>query len=162
LEEAYPRQAPAGPRPLLIFDQFEEFITLFEEAPRGDALKDAQVIQSNLLSFLAGLIHDASLAIKLLFVFREDYLAKLTKLFKLVPNLTDQYLRLTRLGTEALSEIIQGPFDDEQLKRHFGKEISEVQAQQWIQELKKQFGKALSPDLAQKLAHAIREKTEGV
>ena len=111
LEHAYPDNGPPREQlPLLIFDQFEEFVTLFEIAPRGDALKEAQVAQKTILDTLVELLRDTSYTIKLVFVFREDYLAKLTKLFVQRPELTDQYLRLTPIRVEKLNDIIISPF----------------------------------------------------
>src|SRR5947209_13356455 len=132
------QELPKGARPLLIFDQFEEFSTLFEEAPRGDAIKQAQEAQSSLLKVLLDLLRDPSLPVKLLFVFREDYLAKLAKLFALRPDLSDQYLRLTPPTTDALHEIIRGSFD--KFPGHFGRELSK--------------------DLARDLAEAIKARSE--
>ncbi len=111
IEEAYPRVAPPTDKyPLLIFDQFEEFVTLFEVAPQRGELREALESQAALLEMLVELLKDETLAVKLLFSFREDYLAKLTKLFKRCPELTDQYLRLTPVQVRKLPEIINGPF----------------------------------------------------
>ena len=117
------QELPKSARPLLIFDQFEEFSTLFEEAPRGDAVRQAQEAQSQILKVLLELLRDPMLPVKLLFVFREDYLAKLAKLFALRPDLSDQYLRLTPPTTDALNEIIRGSFD--KFPGHFGRELSQ-------------------------------------
>ena len=124
--------------PLLIFDQFEEFISLFEEAPGGDALRIAREVQQAILNLLLGLTRDSSLRVKLLYVFREDYLAKLGKLFVHCPNLPDTYLRLTSLRAKSLNNIIRGPFD----------------------EFPGRFERELSPELAEDLASAIRKKSE--
>ncbi|PYS50417.1 MAG: hypothetical protein DMF68_07315 [Acidobacteria bacterium] len=132
------QELPKGARPLLIFDQFEEFSTLFEEAPRGDAIKQAQEAQGSLLKVLLDLLRDPALPVKLLFVFREDYLAKLAKLFALRPDLSDQYLRLTPPTTDALHEIIRGSFD--KFPGHFGRELSK--------------------DLTSYLAEAIKARSE--
>jgi len=132
------RALPEGRRPLLIFDQFEEFATLFEDAPRGDAVRQAQEAQEAILKVIVELLRDASLPVKLLFVFREDYLAKLNKLVVLFPDLSDQYLRLTPPATSALRQIIRGSF--EQYPGHFGKELSE--------------------DLTRQLGEAIEERSE--
>jgi WD domain, G-beta repeat len=140
LEEAFQPQRPPIPQtPLLIFDQFEEFVTLFEIEPRGEQLRQALEAQEKILDALAELMHDGALAIKLLFVFREDYLAKLNKLFLRCPELPDQYLRLTPPAPEKLPEIIRGPF--RKLPGVFGREISEA--------------------LAERLGKAINEKNEG-
>ena len=65
------------PRPLLIFDQFEEFITLFEEAQRvgtcrGNDLAIAQVpaAQQDILATLVELIQDETLPVKIIFSFQ--------------------------------------------------------------------------------------------
>lgn len=123
---------------ILLFDQFEEFITLFEEAPRREELGDALEVQEAILKALVELLRDPSLPIKLIFSFREDYLAKLTKLFKLYPNLTDQYLRLMPLGTEKLPEIIRGA----------------------IEKFPAYYGKGFSKSLADRLASAIEGRSE--
>ncbi|HEX8129774.1 MAG TPA: hypothetical protein VF527_11790, partial [Pyrinomonadaceae bacterium] len=130
---------PPDRRPLLIFDQFEEFATLFEAVPRGEAVAQAQEAQAAILRVLLELLRDPSLPVKLLFVFREDYLAKLNKLVSLFPDLSDQYLRLTPPGTDALNKIIRGSFD--KFPGHYGKEISE--------------------ELTRTLATAIQERSEG-
>ncbi|HEX8140767.1 MAG TPA: hypothetical protein VF544_24585 [Pyrinomonadaceae bacterium] len=116
------RELPANRRPLLIFDQFEEFSTLFEEAPRGEAIKQAQAAHEAILNTLVELLRDARLPVKLLFVFREDYLAKLSKLFALIPDLLDQYVRLTPPGIAALPLIIRGSFN--KFPGQFGRELS--------------------------------------
>lgn len=111
-------------RPLLIFDQFEEFVTLFEEAPRTEAdIKQGRESQSAILGVLVELLRDQQLPIKLLFSFREDYLAKLNKLFVLYPDLTDQYLRMTAPRTDALFDIVYGPF--EHFPQQYGAKFSE-------------------------------------
>jgi hypothetical protein len=119
-------------RPLLIFDQFEEIVTLFEEVHRGN-LSEALAVQSRILQAITTLIHNTSLPVKLLLVFREDYLAKLMTLFKACPNLFDHYLRLLPLPTSAAFQIIRGPFE----------------------KFPGQFGTELTTELAQRLASAI-------
>jgi hypothetical protein len=101
-------------RPLLIFDQFEEIITLFEETSHSKGtLTDALALQEKIINTLVELLHDDSLRIKILFAFREDYLAKLTKLFLLAPELPNQYQRLTLPQKRSLRDIIAGPLKDE-------------------------------------------------
>jgi WD40 repeat protein len=98
-------------RPLLIFDQFEELITLFEEAPVGEALRQAQRAKEGILRLLTALITDPDLHVKLLFSFREDYLAKILRLFDFWPEIRDQYVRITPPSSTSLFEIIRGPFE---------------------------------------------------
>ena len=112
------------PRPLLIFDQFEEFITLFEETSQGGSENKSEEarprIQENILTVLTSLLQDDGLPVKLLFVFREEYLAKLNILFKAAPELLDQYVRLRPPRVEEAEQIILAPFVDEELKAKFG------------------------------------------
>jgi WD40 repeat protein len=127
--------------PLLIFDQFEEFVTLFEEAPESrEKFAEAAEAQNTLLNFFRDLLRDETLPVKLLFVFREDYLAKLSKLFALVPNLRDQHVRLTFPDSSVLKKLIRGPFTSEIPPEHFGNEISD--------------------ELANKLCAALEERSE--
>ncbi|HEX5731626.1 MAG TPA: hypothetical protein VF131_02235 [Blastocatellia bacterium] len=132
------REASYDSYRILVFDQFEELITLFEEAPRREELGEALNVQGAILKALVDLLRDPSLPIKLIFSFREDYLAKLTTLFKLYPNLTDQYLRLMPVGTEKLPEIIHGA----------------------IEKFPAYYGKGFSKSLADRLASAIEERSE--
>jgi hypothetical protein len=129
------------PRPLLIFDQFEELVTLFEpgnvavadetvgtasaDAPASadqkvidDALRahteafaKTREVQQRIIDALVRLVQDETLKIKLLFVFREDYLAKLNILFRRVPDLLDQYLRLLPPRPDVVTRIIRAPFE---------------------------------------------------
>lgn len=88
--------------PLLIFDQFEEWVTLFEEArPAHDRILDA----------LAKLLNDTQLPVKILLSLREDYLARLEPLFERSPSLSDQYVRLTPLQGGQIENVIRGPFE---------------------------------------------------
>ena len=130
-----------GGAPLLIFDQFEEFVTLFEEAPDNrEKFAEAAQAQNALLEFFRDLLRDETLPVKLLFVFREDYLAKLSRLFALVPNLRDQHVRLTFPDSSVLKKLIRGPFTCEIPPEHFGHNISD--------------------ELANKLCAALEERSE--
>jgi hypothetical protein len=106
--------------PLLVLDQFEEIITLFEEAPRepSSSLEEILKRQESIIDFLVGLLHDDSLRVKILFSFREDYLAKLTKLFMRAPELPNQYMRLNFPQKKALWDIIVRPLASE-LQAHY-------------------------------------------
>jgi WD40 repeat protein len=109
-------------RPLVIFDQFEELVTLFDEALDGEALEQGRRCQARVVDLIVELLRDETLPLKLLFVFREDYLAKVKKLLAARPELVDRSLRLTPPATEALQRIIRGPFDDH--PDHFARELS--------------------------------------
>ncbi len=131
------RPTAAGPRPLLIFDQFEELITLFEEAPNSMALRSAEEAQERIVDLIVELLQHETLAVKVLLSFREDYLAKVKELFVSCPELVDQSLRLTPPRTDALVEIIRGPFE-----QHPG-----------------QFESELSPELAERLSEQITQRS---
>ncbi len=88
-------------RPLLVFDQFEEIVTLFDEAPQERDL---------LIKMIARLLRGAG-PVKVLLVFREDYLGRIKELLESCPELVDQALRLDSLPVEALQAIIRGPFE---------------------------------------------------
>jgi hypothetical protein len=124
------------PRPLLIFDQFEEFITLFEDASTGGSAvpsKDSpSTIQGNILTVLTSILQDESLPVKLLFVFREEYLAKLNILFKAAPELLDQYVRLLPPRVEEAQQIILAPFADEEVKGKFAGKINRVRDLEYL------------------------------
>ena len=101
---------PSNRFPVLIFDQFEEFVSLFEEALQGEAFQAARRVQTDLLDLIVSLYRDSDLHVKLIFVFREDYLAKLGKLFNRCPDLRDVFLHITAPRPAALEQIILGPF----------------------------------------------------
>jgi hypothetical protein len=101
--------AASGSYPLLVFDQFEELATLFENAPgvQGGA---ARGLQRAIVDCLLGILRDGQLAAKLLFVFREDYLAKVRRLLAGAPELFRAYIALDPLPVSAVKEIVQRPF----------------------------------------------------
>ncbi len=109
-------------QPLLIFDQFEEWTTLFEEGHSEYSAVELRQMQQAILEALVALLNDRKLPVKLLIVLREDYLAQLTPLFERCPTLVDQYLRLTPLDGEQVLRTIRGPFDE--FPGHYQPEIS--------------------------------------
>jgi hypothetical protein len=131
--------------PLLIFDQFEELVTQLEEAKRrarheGEHIAEkAAQAQRRILDAIASLLHDDELPVKLLFVFREDYMAKLNSLFKLYPNLVDQYLFLQAPRAQKLESLIRAPFE-----KNPGA-----------------YPKEFSPELARKLAARMNDRDVG-
>jgi hypothetical protein len=122
----------AGPI-LLVFDQFEELVTLF---PEGSTLTDTQ---ASILDAIVGLLRSRELPVKLLFVFREDYLASLEPLLKEQPDLAHQSLRLVFPPVECAQEIIRAPFE-----RFPGTYRAE-----------------LSPELAERIAASVAERSGG-
>jgi WD40 repeat protein len=108
-----------APRPiLLVFDQFEELVTLF---PRGPKWTDQQAsIVEAIVSLLRGRAHSEFtveeateppiIPVKLLFGFREDYLATLKPLLERRPELIHQGVRLTPPPIELAPRIISAPF----------------------------------------------------
>jgi energy-coupling factor transporter ATP-binding protein EcfA2 len=139
------------PRPLLIFDQFEEFITLFEEAlrvaPEGSpAQKQIPELQQTVLRILVKLLVDETLPVKCLFVFREDYLAKLNPLFDACPELLNQFVRLLPPRVEEAEEIIRGPFVNEDLKGKFTERSGTK--------------KEISPELAKEVATQLQHRSD--
>jgi hypothetical protein len=97
------RAAGERHRLLLIFDQFEEIVTLFDEAGGSDA-------RQRLVELLVRLLR-GSLPVKVLFSFREDYLGRIKELLPACPELIDQALRIAPPTAEALRTIIRGPFE---------------------------------------------------
>ncbi|MEA2219489.1 MAG: hypothetical protein QOJ35_2115 [Solirubrobacteraceae bacterium] len=88
-------------RLLIVFDQFEEILTLFDDA---DASRQA------LAAMMVRLLREP-LPVKLLFAFREDYLGRVKQLLCARPELVDQALRLGPPSADALTTIIRGPFE---------------------------------------------------
>ena len=117
--------------PLLIFDQFEELVTLFEESPKDkERFKDALEARVAIDRMLCELLLNDPMPFKIVFAFRDDYLARLGPLFSRIPNLMDQGVRLALPPVELLKQIVRGPFvrseDGERgLPGHFVDELSE-------------------------------------
>jgi hypothetical protein len=81
--------------PLLIFDQFEELVTLFEENPKDEErFQSARGARADIEQLLCQLLLQDPLPLKIVFGFRDDYLARITPLFLRIPNLMDQGVRL--------------------------------------------------------------------
>jgi WD40 repeat protein len=122
--------ACADHRPLLVFDQLEELCTLFETDEHLRA-------QEQVVALLVRLLR-APLPVKLLLVFREDYLGRVKELLAACPELVDQALQLTPLAPDVLPTIIRGPF--ERHPAHFARELSPALALQLQRALSERFG----------------------
>jgi len=130
--EARVRAASSEHQPLLVFDQFEEILTLFEDAP------DATAARSALIEIIVRLLREP-LPVKVLFAFREDYLGRVKQLLSARPELVDQALRLGPPSVDALQTIIRGPF--ERFPGRFARELDEALAQRLRAALAERFGR---------------------
>jgi WD40 repeat protein len=121
------RDASQQNRPLIVFDQFEEILTLFD---------DAVASRCALVTMIVGLLREA-LPVKLLFAFREDYLGRVKRLLAARPELVDQALRLDPPSADALQTIIRGPF--ERFPGRYERELDAALAQRLQAELAERF-----------------------
>jgi hypothetical protein len=112
---------------VLIFDQFEELITLFEDssAASHEEYRDRISLQSQIIKLITTLHFNKNLRLKLVFAFREDYLARFGKLFNLVPDLKDHYLRVKAIPTTEVEKILTKPFDTEEKRARYPHYFSE-------------------------------------
>ena len=101
----------SGRRVLLMFDQFEEWVTLFEYPEDEDQRAEFAHAQNNIRDAIVDLIRSEDVPVKVLLAFREDYLANLNPIFGLVPSLPEQFIRLLPLPASDLQDVICGPFD---------------------------------------------------
>ena len=124
------REACGSQRLLLVFDQFEELLTLFEDPA-------IEAAQQRIVELLVGLLREP-LPVKLLFAFREDYLGRVKQLLGSVPELVDQALRLGPPTADALPTIIRGPF--ERYPGHFAREFDDALVERLRAALAQRFG----------------------
>ena len=114
-----------GPaRPLLVFDQFEELVTLLRQSRTADAVSPAMRAQATILATLLKLLTDPSLRVKVVLSFREDYLAPLASHLTQAPDLFEHHLRLAPFEADPgiLYNLIRGPFEEHQAT--YGDKIS--------------------------------------
>ena len=103
---------------LLIFDQFEELLTLASEEGADTATFDRQ---DEILATIVSLLQARSnVRLRLMFVFREDYLAKFDRLFYFCPELVDRFMRLTPPPASSLRKLLRGPFESTRILRERG------------------------------------------
>lgn len=101
---------PPGKRRLLVFDQFEEIVTRFEESSKtASDDKDTQAVRSRIIARIESILDSDSLAVKLLFVFREDYMAPIRSLLSRRPEVFRQYYWLRAPSTGKTQAIVEGP-----------------------------------------------------
>src|SRR5439155_19347859 len=119
--------ATSGAVPVLFFDQFEELITLFEEAPDSrERFNECREIQGRVVEMLLELLGDPNLSIKLVLSFREDYLAKVSRRLAAAPQLGEQAFRLSFPPETVLPDIIRGPFESKSIPAsHFRRRLSD-------------------------------------
>ena len=126
-------------RPLLIFDQFEEWVTAIGESIAVQKPKETKVSQAKISDAIVSLLNDSQLPVKLLLMLREDYLANIAPILERCPRLSDQYLRLTALEGDQIYTVIRGP-----LEQHAEK-----------------YRPAISPDLATTIQRQFEDRSHG-
>src|SRR5215813_14182816 len=116
----------SGAVPVLIFDQFEELVTLFEEAPDSrEKYNQAREIEDRLVEMLLQLLDDPRVLAKVVLSFREDYLAKVSRRLAAAPQLAEQAFRLSFPPDTVLRKIIRGPFESGLIPAgHFARSLS--------------------------------------
>jgi Novel STAND NTPase 1 len=122
--------------PLLIFDQFEEIVTQFEEAPSGLDLRSRKRSQQKIVELIGELLENQTRRMKLLFAFREDYLAKVADLLAEHAIAERHYVRLTPPGAAVVPAIVRGPFK----RFEFDNELSEELAKRIEREMDQRAG----------------------
>ena len=99
------RTKAAESHPLLIFDQFEELFTLFEQKQT-----EGQELKLRILDTLFQIVSDQELQAKVVIVIREDFLGKLEILARSYPQVLDHRVRLRYLPENNARDAILGPF----------------------------------------------------
>jgi WD40 repeat protein/DNA-binding transcriptional regulator GbsR (MarR family) len=94
---------------VLVFDQFEEIFTLFEQKDVEPSV-DTKSLQEEVFDTILQIAGRVDLKAKLLLVIREDFLGKLEIFVKHYPQVLDYRVRLDYLGAEQAHEAISKPF----------------------------------------------------
>lgn len=111
VEEIQSLESPQGTVRVLVFDQFEELVTQFEDAQTDRAAFDqARGLQQKVVDLLIYLLASQHLRVKVLLVFRDDYFGRLAELFPAIPQIKEQSLRLISPSENNLPDIIGKPF----------------------------------------------------
>lgn len=114
-------------RPVLIFDQFEEIITLFSDAK-------SESIQQNIIKTISKLLN-SEMPVKILLSFRQDYYVKIKTLLADCYGLKDHLVTIGSLSRSMIYKIIRGPFEDERLTGRWKNQIDEQLAQVLVGEI---------------------------
>jgi hypothetical protein len=106
---------------VLLCDQFEEFVTLFEEAPETrEEFEQARLCQRRVFDTLKMLITEDTVPVKLVFSVREDYQARVLRHFeKFYQQITNQVYPLAQLPESDLPSIIEGPYAAKDKDGHY-------------------------------------------
>lgn len=96
---------------LLVFDQFEELVTLFEDAPSADHLQDALALQSQLFDLIVEALTTSKVAAKFVFSMRQDYLGRMARLLSRAPDLRERFVHIEPLKGADLHSIVCGPIE---------------------------------------------------
>ena len=96
---------------LLVFDQFEELVTLFEDAPAAGQLQDALALQARLFDLIVEALTTPTVAAKFVFSMRQDYLGRMARLLSRVPDLRDRFVHIEPLKGPDLPAVVRGPIE---------------------------------------------------
>ena len=124
---------------VIILDQFEEFFTNYNAQTREEFLHSIMT-----------LIDLES--IKFIFSFREDFLAELYEIEKLIPNIFDNKFRLKNLSSEGAFEAIEKTFQIAKCK------IAKELIHDLINDLKQSEDNSVFPPQLQIICHTLYQK----
>jgi hypothetical protein len=96
---------------MLVFDQFEELVTLFEDAPGSDELQGALAMQQRIFDLLIQGLTAPGIAAKFVFSMREDYLGRMSPLVGRVSDLRERFVHVDPLKGPDLPQIVRGPIE---------------------------------------------------